>query len=78
MVRSTFDDSFLLAQFLNIRFWQFLDVRFFKAAEQHAGPSATKSRAKPTGCKQPVGTATAITRLRLAGPDTRCAAEACC
>ena len=57
---------------------QFLNVRFFEAAEQHAGPSATKSWAKPTGCKQPVGTATAITRLRLAGPDTRCAAEACC
>ena len=43
---------------------QVLNVRFFEAAEQHAGSSTTKSRAKSTGCKHPVGGSAAGT----AGP----------
>ena len=69
---------FVLAQFLNVRFWQFLNVRFFEAAEQHAEPRATRAGAKPTDCKQPVGTLTASAPRCLAGQGTRCAAEACC
>ena len=33
--------------------------RFFEAMEQHAKPRVTRAGAKPTGCKQPVGTVTA-------------------
>lgn len=46
---------------------QSLSVRFFEAAEQHHGPSASRFGTKPTGCKQPVGTATATMRLRRVG-----------
>ena len=68
----------LLAQTLNVRFLQTLNVRFLEVAEQHAGPCATTAGAQPTGCKQPVGSVTASAPRRLAGPGTRCAAEACC
>ena len=44
----------VLAQVLNVRFWE--------AAEQLAGSSATRSWAVPVGCKQPTGAATATTR----------------
>ena len=68
----------MLAQTLNVRFLQTLNVRFFEVAEQHAGPRATRAGAKPTGCKQPVGSVTASAPRCQAGPGTRCAAEACC
>ena len=61
----------MLAQTLNVRFLQSLNVRFFEAAEQHAGPRATRAGAKPTGCKQPVGSVTASAPRCLAGPGTR-------
>ena len=66
----------LLAQILNVRFWQSLDVRFFEAAEQHAEASATRPWAKPVGCKQPTGTATALTRRGSAAARKRCPADA--
>ena len=50
---------------------QTLDVRFFEVAEQLAGPRATRAGAKPTGCKQPVGSVTASAPRCLAGPGTR-------
>ena len=63
-------------QILNVRFWQSLNVRFFEAAEQHAEAGATRPWAKPVGCKQPTGTATALTRRGAAAARKRCPADA--
>ena len=65
----------VLAQVLNVRFWQISNVRFFEAADQHAGPSATTSLAKPVGCRQPTGSAPTIMRLGGAVPRKRYAAD---
>ena len=45
------------------RLAQSLEGRRCEAAERAARPTTAKSRAEPTGCKQPVGTATALTGL---------------
>ena len=55
---------------------QVLNVRFFEAAEQHAEASATRPWAKPVGCKQPTGTATALTRRGAAAARKHCEADA--
>lgn len=53
------------------------NVHPFEAADQYAGPSATKPRGQAAGCLQPAGTATAITRQRPTGPRKGCATDAC-
>lgn len=44
-------------------FARVLNVHFFEAAELHAGPGATRSRAKPTGCDGWAGYALCVRRL---------------